>query len=81
MGNKEIIKKYSAGKLDVVWKPTKCIHAGECVKTLPQVYNPKEKPWIKPENATHEEIMTQISKCPSGALSYILNETNNKEIK
>ncbi len=81
MENKEVKKEYSQGALTVVWKPNKCIHAGVCVKTLPQVYNPKDKPWIKPENATSEKLITQISQCPSGALSYILNETNNKEIK
>ena len=34
-----------------------------------EVYNPKEKPWIKPENATSEELIAQVAKCPSGALS------------
>lgn len=71
---KEIVKKYSNGELTVVWKPNKCIHAGECVKALPQVYNPKEKPWIKAENASTEELKAQINKCPSGALSYLMND-------
>lgn len=71
---KEIEKKYSNGELTVVWKPKKCIHAGECVKALPQVYNPREKPWIKVENATTEELKAQINKCPSGALSYLMND-------
>ena len=70
---KEIVKRYTNGELTVVWKPKLCIHAGECVKALPQVYNPKEKPWIKAENASTEELKAQIAKCPSGALSYELN--------
>ena len=69
MRNKEIIKKYSKKELTVVWKPKKCIHAGECVKALPQVYNPKERPWLKIDNATTDELKEQIMKCPSGALS------------
>lgn len=36
---------------------------------LPNVYNPKDKPWVKPENATTAELIAQVSKCPSGALS------------
>jgi predicted GNAT family acetyltransferase/uncharacterized Fe-S cluster protein YjdI len=64
-----IKKEYSNGEVTIVWKPEKCIHAGVCVKTLPKVYNPKEKPWIKPENASSEELIAQVSKCPSGALS------------
>lgn len=67
---REIVKKYSNGELNVIWKPKKCIHAAECVKALPEVYNPDEKPWIKAENATTEELKAQIAKCPSGALSY-----------
>lgn len=68
-----IIKEYSNGDLTIVWEPKKCIHAGVCVRTLPQVYNPKEKPWIKIENAETEELRAQIEKCPSGALSYKIN--------
>ena len=81
MEKKEVIKKYASTELDVVWKPNKCIHAGECVKSLPKVYNPKEKPWIKPDNASTDELIAQISKCPSGALSYVKHSTNNKEIQ
>tara|TARA_R110000796_G_scaffold185330_2_gene301927 strand:- start:22509 stop:22724 length:216 start_codon:yes stop_codon:yes gene_type:complete len=69
---KEIIKEYSNGELTVVWKPQKCVHAGECVKALPEVYNPKEKPWIKAENASTQALKDQIAKCPSGALSYYM---------
>ena len=64
------IKEYPKGDFTVIWKPEKCIHAGECVKRLPQVYNPKAKPWISPENASVEELKKQIDACPSGALSY-----------
>ncbi len=70
---KAIVKKYSNGELTVVWKPGLCIHSGICVRTLPKVYNTKERPWIKPENATTEELKAQIMKCPSGALSYQLD--------
>jgi len=65
--------EYNAGEITILWKPKVCIHAAVCVKMLPKVYNPKERPWIKPENATAEELKTQIEKCPSGALSYKLN--------
>lgn len=63
-------KEYSNEDITIIWQSEKCIHAGVCVKTLPQVYNPQERPWIKIENATTEELMSQIDRCPSGALSY-----------
>lgn len=70
MENKETIKHYSNGEMTIVWKPEKCIHSGICVKTLPEVYNPKEKPWIKMENASTAELKDQVGRCPSGALSF-----------
>ena len=63
-------KEYDKGDFTIVWKPELCIHAGECVKRLPEVYNPKERPWIKPENASVEALKSQIDACPSKALSY-----------
>jgi len=61
--------EYPNGQVTIVWKPKLCIHSGVCVKTLARVYNPKERPWIKVENATTQELISQVSQCPSGALS------------
>jgi uncharacterized Fe-S cluster protein YjdI len=69
----EIRKEYSKGEVTVVWKPGKCIHAGICVKTLPEVYKPNEKPWIRLDMATSEALKSQIEKCPSGALTFYEN--------
>lgn len=66
----DIKKEYKKKGLTIVWEAGKCEHAAECVKRLPKVYNPSEKPWIKPENASVEELKAQIDACPSGALSY-----------
>lgn len=65
--------EYNAGEITIIWKPKVYIHAAVCVKMLPKVYNPKERPWLKPENASAEELKNQINQCPSGALSYQLN--------
>lgn len=62
-------KEYSNGEITILWKAHLCEHAGVCVKMLPKVYNPKERPWIKIENASTEELKDQVSKCPSAALS------------
>lgn len=70
MDKKEIVKEYSNGDFTVVWKPGLCIHAEICAKTLPEVYNPNIRPWIKAENAAVSDLVAQIDQCPSGALSY-----------
>jgi uncharacterized Fe-S cluster protein YjdI len=61
--------EYSNGEITLLWKPKVCIHSGVCVKTLPQVYDPKARPWIRLENATTRELIHQVGRCPSGALS------------
>ena len=75
----DITKKYSNSELTVVWQPKKCIHAAECVKALPKVYDPNAKPWINVDNASTEELKNQIKKCPSGALSYFMDGEENQE--
>ena len=77
--DKEIKKEYTNNEITIVWKPKICIHAAECVKALPKVYRPDEKPWIQIENATTEELKAQVRKCPSGALSYYMNGEENQE--
>lgn len=75
-----IVKKYANEEITVIWKPSLCIHAAECVKRLPEVYNPQAKPWIKIENASTSQLKSQIDKCPSGALSYQTNNINKDKI-
>lgn len=74
MAEKEISKEYNTEGITVIWKPKKCIHSEVCVKTLPDVYKPKEKPWIVPGNTSVSALKSQIDLCPSGALSYRLAE-------
>jgi uncharacterized Fe-S cluster protein YjdI len=33
------------------------------------VFNPRRRPWIDATAATTAEILAQVAKCPSGALS------------
>lgn len=76
---REIKKKYSNGEMTILWQPGKCIHAAACVKALPKVFNPKIRPWIKMENAETEAIKHAVSQCPSGALSYSMDDASNEE--
>lgn len=72
-------KEYTNGEITVVWKPETCIHAGTCAKGLPGVFKPKDRPWIQLENATTTEIKNQVQQCPSGALSFYMNEGEAEE--
>ncbi len=70
---KEITKRYTNGEVTIVWKPEVCIHSGICFRGLGEVFNPKTRPWITPEGATTEKMVDQIKKCPSGALTFYMN--------
>ncbi len=63
------MKRYQKEDIEIVWKSEKCIHSAFCARQLSAVFKPKDRPWIQPENATKEEIIAQVKKCPSGALS------------
>jgi len=57
-----------------VWKPAVCIHSGVCFRGLPQVFDPRRRPWVAIEAGSTEAIVAQVDNCPSGALSYVRNE-------
>ena len=47
-----------------------CIHAGECVKNLPDVFKVvDDKLTIDENGAENDEIKKVVSQCPSGALT------------
>lgn len=74
MNPKDIKKEYTNGEVTVVWQSRKCIHSGICVKNNPDVFQPKEKPWIKINGSSTEKIIETVQKCPSGALTFYKNE-------
>jgi uncharacterized Fe-S cluster protein YjdI len=74
-----VTKKYTNGEVTIVWKPGICKHSGICLRGLPKVFDPRVRPWIRPENATSDDITAQVERCPSGALSWYRNESEKKE--
>ena len=74
MDKNNITKTYTNGEVTIVWESGKCIHSGNCVRNNPDVFQPREKPWIKPEASSTEKIVDTVNKCPSGALTFFYNE-------
>ena len=71
---RKITKKYSNGEVTVIWEPGICIHSAICFRGLPEVFDPRKRPWVTPENSTTQKIVAQVRQCPSGALSYFMND-------
>lgn len=72
--SREIVKRYSNGEVTVVWKPALCAHSGICFRGLPGVFDPRRRPWVEIGAASSEEIVAQVARCPSGALSTFAHE-------
>jgi uncharacterized Fe-S cluster protein YjdI len=66
------MQEYRNDKIVVRYDPKICIHAGDCVRGLPNVFDVGKKPWINVDGASPDSIAEQVKKCPSGALSYDL---------
>jgi uncharacterized Fe-S cluster protein YjdI len=69
MAERKITKHYPKEDISVVWQPHLCIHSTRCFTGLPEVFNPRVRPWINPEGSSREAIINQVAQCPSGALS------------
>ena len=50
-----------------------CAHAGFCTDELKSVFRQHDEPWIEPDAAEVDQIISTIRKCPSGALSYAID--------
>lgn len=63
-------RRYTGEHVEVTYNRKRCIHARECVKNLPAVFDTNRRPWILPEAGETEAIARVIELCPSGALHY-----------
>jgi uncharacterized Fe-S cluster protein YjdI len=55
--------------LEVTWDSKVCIHSGNCVKTLPEVFKVENGKFvIEPAASDESRLRGAIAACPSGAL-------------
>ena len=72
--------KYTNGDITVIWKPDVCHHSGRCVTQLPGVFNLKAHPWVNMQGTGNEDIIKQVQRCPTGALTVFKNEPVKTEV-
>lgn len=65
-------KLYTGPLVDVSFDGDVCIHAGECVRGMPSVFDVNARPWIAAASADTPEsaarLVEVVGRCPSGAL-------------
>lgn len=66
----EDVHRYHGTEIEVSYDSNRCIHVRECVKGLPNVFDPNERPWIDLEDVDPDEVAAVIERCPTGALQY-----------
>jgi uncharacterized Fe-S cluster protein YjdI/CDGSH-type Zn-finger protein len=65
------VRHYVDEEIDIGYDAERCIHAGECLRGLPAVFDTARRPWILPSGASADAIAAVIAKCPSGALHFM----------
>jgi uncharacterized Fe-S cluster protein YjdI/CDGSH-type Zn-finger protein len=64
------LKRYNGREIEVTYDPVRCLHAAECVRGLPAVFDTSRRPWVQPDGAEAEVLAAVIERCPTGALHY-----------
>ena len=72
-------REYTGEEISVYDNRVICSHAAECVGNLPSVFRLGESPWIAPDNVAPDELISVIKKCPSGALSYLVQGSHVRD--
>jgi uncharacterized Fe-S cluster protein YjdI len=68
------VKRYAGEQIEVTYDTARCLHAAECVRGMPAVFDTAKRPWIAPDAADAEALAAVIRLCPTGALHYTLRE-------
>jgi len=64
------MNEYRGHQIIIRYDEHTCTHSGNCVRSLPGVFDVNRKPWVNADGATVEQIKKTIAQCPSGALSF-----------
>lgn len=64
------LQTYATDAITVTFDPNRCIHAAECIRTAPLVFDSRRLRWIQPELGDPLLIAAAVHKCPTGALAY-----------
>ena len=77
---KDRLDTYHGKKITIHDNRSLCAHAGYCTEGLPAVFRPSQDPFVDPDGASIEEIIDIVNRCPSGALSYSLEDESETRV-
>ena len=62
------LQTYRTSEIEVTFDPNRCTHYAACIRGLPEVFDSRVIPWVRPEAADPSRIAEVVSRCPTGAL-------------
>ena len=66
----DLTREYAGAGIRVQWYAGRCIHSAACVRALPQVFDPRRRPWVDAGAADADAIAGAVLRCPTGALHF-----------
>lgn len=74
----EVLQEYKGEEITVHFNRSICAGAAQCVQNLPDVFKEGDgSNWIFPQKGLKKAIIETINGCPSGALSYTVDNTTS----
>jgi CDGSH-type Zn-finger protein len=70
---------YVGGEITIHDNRGTCAHAGYCTDGLPSVWRENAEPWIDPNGAERDAIVSLVRRCPSGALGYSVGGEEHRD--
>ena len=67
---KDKLHSFETDAIEVTWSKVRCIHAAECVRRLPVVFQPGQRPWVRVSAESADRVAQVVEQCPTGALHH-----------
>lgn len=77
---KDRLDTYQGKKITIHDNRSICAHAGYCTDGLPAVFRHRQDPFVDPDGAGITDIIEIINQCPSGALSYTIEDEGETRV-
>ena len=77
----DTVRLYVGKDNAIAYDTERCIHAAECTRGLPAVFDNSRRPWIQADAASTNAIAAVIARCPSGALHFIRRDGGDPETR
>lgn len=71
--------QFPGKEISVDWDGRLCIHIAECGQAKGELFVGGRQPWCQPDLVSLHETIDVVERCPSGALTYEVNDNSVKE--